>query len=398
MDQALPMVVELNQKIDLLTTQVQFLTEQAQRAERERQERAELMRDVMPIVNDAFRLTVDELEEVQEYVDLGDLLRLLKRLLRNGRNIDKMLDQLESVMDLAQTVGPLTDSAFEKATDLLQTAEHKGYFGFAKGGMQIIDNVITSFNEEDVMRLGDNVVLILNVVKDMTQPEIMSLVRNIVSGVEDEVARPVSTSLPALLGQMRDPNVRRGLALTHAGVAGGGRAIGGGEVATRGRGTRGRWTRRHGTRNQPNTQHATRNTQHAIRSTNHQEKHHGNQSYRRQDRSGQRRRISDQPGGVDEGNGAGDRQGRGHRRADRQSLEGHRLLPRRIQGSRRQVRYAAPDHHRHGHLNQGAVRVVPEGPGQEGRAHRGAGEAGRLRVVRIAGAGPAPALHSVPRR
>jgi uncharacterized protein YjgD (DUF1641 family) len=214
MDQALPMVVELNQKIDLLTTQVQFLAEQAQRAERERQDRAELMHDVMPIVNDAFRLTVEQLEEVQEYVDLGDLLRLLKRLLRNGRNIDKMLDQLESVMDLAQTVGPLTDSAFEKATDLLQTAEHKGYFGFARGGMQIMDNVVTSFSEEDVKHLGDNVVLILNVVKDMTQPEIMNLVSNVVSGVEVEAAKPVNTSLPALLGQMRDPNVRRGLAMT----------------------------------------------------------------------------------------------------------------------------------------------------------------------------------------
>ena len=214
MDQALPMVMELNQKIDLLTTQVQFLTEQALRAERERQERAELMHDVMPIVNDAFRLTTEQLEEVQEYVDLGDLLRLLKRLLRNGRNIEKMLDQLESLMDLAQTVGPLTDQAFEKATDLLQEAEHKGYFGFARGGMQIADNVVTSFSEDDVKKLGDNVVLILNVVKDMTQPEIMSLIRNIVSGVEDEIAKPVNTSLPALLGQMRDPDVRRGMALT----------------------------------------------------------------------------------------------------------------------------------------------------------------------------------------
>jgi uncharacterized protein YjgD (DUF1641 family) len=214
MDQALPMVVELNQKIDLLTTQVQFLTEQAQRAERERQERAELMHDVMPIANEAFQLATEQLEEVQEYVDLGDLLRLLKRLLRNGRNIDKMLDQLESLMDLAQTVGPLTDSAFERATEVLQTAEHKGYFGFARGGMQIMDNVVTSFSEEDVKHLGDNVVLILSVVKDLTQPEIMSLVRSIVSDVEVEVAKPVNTSLPALLGQMRDPNVRRGLALT----------------------------------------------------------------------------------------------------------------------------------------------------------------------------------------
>jgi uncharacterized protein YjgD (DUF1641 family) len=208
------MVMELNQKIDLLTAQVQYLAEQAQRAERERQERAELMHDVMPIANDAFRLATEQLEEVQEYVDLGDLLRLLKRLLRNGRNLETLLDQLESVMDLVQTVGPLTDQAFEKATDLLQEAEHKGYFGFARGGMQIMDNVVTSFSEEDVRRLGDNAVLILSVVKDMTQPEIMSLVRNIVSGVEDEVAKPVNASLPALLGQMRDPNVRRGLALT----------------------------------------------------------------------------------------------------------------------------------------------------------------------------------------
>jgi uncharacterized protein YjgD (DUF1641 family) len=211
MDQAL---ADLNAKIDALTAQVAYLTEQAQAAERSRLERAELMHDVMPIVNDAFRLTTEQLEEVQEYVDLGDLLRLLKRLLRNGRNIDKMLDQLESLMDLAQTVGPLADGAFEKATDLLQQAEHKGYFAFARGGMQIADNVVTSFTEEDVKHLGDNVVLILNVVKDMTQPEIMRLVRNIVSGVETEVARPVSTSLPALLRQMSDPNVRRGLALT----------------------------------------------------------------------------------------------------------------------------------------------------------------------------------------
>ncbi len=212
--EAQPSLAELNRKIDLLTSQVQFLTEQAQVAERQRQERAELMHDVMPIVNDAFRISVEQLEEVQEYVDLGDLLRFLKRVLRNGPTFEKLLDQLESVMDLVQTVGPLTDRAFEKAVDVLQEAEHKGYFAFARGGMQIADNVITSFSEDDVKKLGDNVVLILNTVKDMTQPEIMGLVRTIMAQTEAEVARPVKTSVPAILGQMRDPNVRKGLALT----------------------------------------------------------------------------------------------------------------------------------------------------------------------------------------
>lgn len=215
MDQALPAVDVLNDKLDALTRQVAYLTERAQAADRVREARAELMRDLTPIVNDGFRIAVEQLEEVQEYVDLGDLLRIVKRLLRNGRNIETMLDQLESVMDLVRTVGPLTNQAFEKATDLLQQAERKGYFAFAQGGMKIADNVVTSFSEEDVRHLGDNVVLILNTVKDMTQPEVMGLVRSIVSDVEVEVTKPVtSTSLLSLLGQMRDPDVRRGLALT----------------------------------------------------------------------------------------------------------------------------------------------------------------------------------------
>jgi len=214
MDQPLPSVAALSQKLDLLTSQMQYLTEQAQAAERERQARAELMRDVMPIANDAFRLTVEQLEEVQEYIDLGDLLRLLKRLLRNGRNFEMLLDQLESIMDLVQTVGPLSDQAFAKAVDVMQAAEHKGYFGFARGGMRIADNIVSSFSEEDVEALSDNVVLILNVVKDMTQPQIMSFVRSTMSEVERELAQPVDTSLLALLRQMNDPAVRRGLAQT----------------------------------------------------------------------------------------------------------------------------------------------------------------------------------------
>lgn len=211
MDQSIP---ELNAKIDALTLQMQYLTEQARAAERAREDRAELVRDLMPIANDAFRLTTEQLEEVQEYIDLGDLLRLLKRLLRNGRNIEMMVDQLESLSDLARTVAPLGDEAFVKAVDTLQEMEHRGYFTFARGGMRIVDNVVTSFTEDDVRQLGDNIVLILQTVKSMTQPEIMNLLRNTAQAVEVETDEPVDISYRALLAQMRDPNVRRGLAMT----------------------------------------------------------------------------------------------------------------------------------------------------------------------------------------
>jgi uncharacterized protein YjgD (DUF1641 family) len=211
MEQAL---AELNQKIDALTAQVAYLAEQTQLAERQRAERSELMRDLTPVVDQAYHMAIEQLEEVQEYIDLGDLLRLLKRLMRNGRNLDMLLDQFESALDLVQTVGPLTDEAFGKAITTLNDMEQKGYFTFARGGKRIADNIVTSFTADDVDRLGDNIVLILNTVKDMTQPEIMTFVRNTLLVAEKEVEKPVDISYLGLIKQMRDPEVRRGLALT----------------------------------------------------------------------------------------------------------------------------------------------------------------------------------------
>jgi uncharacterized protein YjgD (DUF1641 family) len=207
-------LVELNAKLDALSSQVAYLTEQAQVVERQRQERAELMRDLTPIANDAYRLAVEQLEEVQEYIDLGDLLRLFKRLLRNGRNLEMLLDQFESAMDLMQTLGPLSDEAFAHAVNTLADLEQKGYFTFARGGWRMMDNIVTSFTEEDVQRLGDNVVLILNTVKQMTQPEIMGFIHDTLLVAEKEIEKPVDISAFGLLRQMRDPAVRRGLALT----------------------------------------------------------------------------------------------------------------------------------------------------------------------------------------
>ncbi len=209
-----PAIADLSAKIDLLADQVAYLAEQARVQERRRQDRQELMDDLMPIANDAFRLTTEQLEEVQQYVDLGDLLRLLKRLARNGRNFEVMLNQLESMMDLAETLVPLTDSAFARAVDVLDAADRKGYFTFAQGSLRILDNIVTNFSQEDVDKLGDNVVLILNTVKDMTQPEIMSFVRNTVQDVEEQAEAPVDISYRSLLSQLRDPNVRRGMAMT----------------------------------------------------------------------------------------------------------------------------------------------------------------------------------------
>ena len=211
MDQS---IIELNQKIDLLTTQVAYLTEQARIAEQSRQSREELVETGMPIARELMGLASEEFEEVQKYLSPEDLIRLVKKFVRHGPQFEILMDQLDSMMDLVEVGGQIIEEGVDKTTEIMQGMEDKGYFAFAKSGMRVVDNVVTSFTEEDVDRLGDNIVLILNTVKDMTQPEIMNFVRNTFQVAEREVEKPVNTSFFSLMGQLRDPAVRRGLALT----------------------------------------------------------------------------------------------------------------------------------------------------------------------------------------
>jgi uncharacterized protein YjgD (DUF1641 family) len=207
-------MLELTQKIDLLTAQVTYLTEQAQITERARQDREELVQTMMPMAKGAMRMASEQLEDVQEYLHPEDLVRLLKKVIRHGPQLEMMIDQIDGVMDLLAVAGPITKEAVAKATGVLDDLDRKGYFAFAQSGLRMADNVVTSFSPEDANRLADNIVLILNTVKDMTQPEIMNFLRSTLMVAEQEIEKPVDTGYFSLMRQMNDPAVRRGLALT----------------------------------------------------------------------------------------------------------------------------------------------------------------------------------------
>ena len=207
-------MAELTEKIDALTAQVAYLTEQARASERERAERDELFESLKPVGKDLMRLATEQLQDVEYYVDLPDLLRILKKAARHSADFEYFLDQIDTVTGLFEVSQPVLREAMNMATEVLGEMEHKGYFGFAREGMRMADNVVSAFTEEDARRLGDNLVLILNTVKQMTQPEILNFLHDTLLVAEVEAEKPVDTSYLALLNHMRDPAVRRGLALT----------------------------------------------------------------------------------------------------------------------------------------------------------------------------------------
>lgn len=123
--------------------------------------------------------------------------------------------QRDSVAELLADVGPVAHQAMEMATERLAEAEAKGYLTFARSGLGVIDQVVTGFSEDDVEQLGANIVTILELVKEITQPEILALVGRLIDAVQHQQV-PVTEldeapGLFALARQLREPEVRLGL-------------------------------------------------------------------------------------------------------------------------------------------------------------------------------------------
>lgn len=207
-------LLELNQKIDTLTEQVAFLAEEARVQKVRRQELDELKNDLTPVMTQMYQLSVEQLDEIDGYVELEDMLRLVKRLMRNTRNLEQMLDQMESLMEIGQDISPLTQQAFLTVMHRLDEMERKGYFAFMQEGVTILDRVVEEYSEEDVRQLGDNIVLILNTIKEMTQPEIMTMLQNTAVAIRDDEYAHRDVSMFTILRQLNDPEVKRGLAKT----------------------------------------------------------------------------------------------------------------------------------------------------------------------------------------
>lgn len=144
--------------------------------------------------------------EVGERLDaMSELLAEMATELRAQRAQREMIAEL--LGELAHVAGPAMQLVGERLAEL----EERGWFEFAGHGAGIMEKVVEAFDGDDLDALGDNVVTILETVRSMTQPEVMVLVgratTDLRASVDDAAPAP---SLPRLLGELRDPEVKRG--------------------------------------------------------------------------------------------------------------------------------------------------------------------------------------------
>ncbi len=196
---------EVNRKLDLLLEGMKL-------QQQKREETEDLVKDLSIVGNDMFKTAVVELDKAGVELDTEALMGLGFKLLRNIKTFYDLFDAIESANDFIKDAGPIVQDAGLTAIKYLNEFEQKGYFEFMKESGRIIDKIVTSYTKDDLRLLADNVVTILDTVKNMTQPDMLKAMNNAVSIYQHmDMDNIPEYSMWKAMRELRSPELRKGI-------------------------------------------------------------------------------------------------------------------------------------------------------------------------------------------
>ena len=195
----------LDKKMDLILGYVQQQNLQSKMVE-------DLVSDLSIVGKDAYNSTVAELDKRQVELDPSELTGLAVSFLRNVGNIKTVMDTLEMAVDLGKEVGPIANEVIIDFTKQMNSLEQRGYFDFVREIGPIIDNIVTGFSPQDLKELANNIVSILTIIKEMTQPEVLNTVQNAMKAFNSMETESVpSYSIWRVMKEMNSPEMKKAL-------------------------------------------------------------------------------------------------------------------------------------------------------------------------------------------
>ncbi|MCF7689406.1 MAG: DUF1641 domain-containing protein [Cephaloticoccus sp.] len=202
----------LAERLDALDRKLDLVLAEVEGMRRIRREVEELQEDFTRVGKDLFSTAVAELDEVAPFIATGDFTALLKRVIRNTNNLNELLVQVESSRDLLHDATPLARELFSDGLAKLDELDRKGYFAMARELGHALDNVVTHFTPEDARRLADNIVVMLETFKNLTQPEMLLAVNNAMEIYRKlDFAKMEEVTLWKAFRELNKPEMRRAL-------------------------------------------------------------------------------------------------------------------------------------------------------------------------------------------
>jgi len=172
----------------------------------------ELREELAPRVNEAVQALIVELADVEADFQLEDLLFLIKKMMRNVRNLDFALEQMKNLIDFALTAEPLLKSSVPQVITFLDDLEQRGVLRLLGTGMEVLKKVGASYSAEELQQTSDGMVRLAGILKKLTAPEALDLLeRSAELPSRGNLAGARAIGPWGMLRGMGDPQVQQGL-------------------------------------------------------------------------------------------------------------------------------------------------------------------------------------------
>jgi len=172
----------------------------------------ELKDDLVPLQNIAFQAMIKELQEIESGFQLEDFLTLIKQALRSTNDLIFALKQMSNIIEFLKDLEPLLKSAVPQMIAYLDQLEQKGVFRVLKATLDIRAKVAEAYDAEDIDQIGDALVGLLGVTKQLSDPkakEFIEKMANLPSHVDLEGCKKMGPF--RLASAMCDQEVKEGL-------------------------------------------------------------------------------------------------------------------------------------------------------------------------------------------
>ena len=170
--------------------------------------------DMQPVMNDAFKVMLHELGDIETGFQLEDLFDLLKTFLRSVNNINYTLQQLETLINLWHTAEPLMHSTVPKAIAYLDELEQKGVFRTYEAMLNLRAKVAQEYGPEQIEQMGDAFVFLIGMLNKLSDPKVRMMIEkasDAFTTMDLEKAEPCGPI--GLMRAMGSPEAKQGLAV-----------------------------------------------------------------------------------------------------------------------------------------------------------------------------------------
>jgi uncharacterized protein YjgD (DUF1641 family) len=204
--------IEIQSKFDDINRKLDMVLEEVIAQKQSRQTVEDLVTDVSLIGSDMFKAAVVELDNAGIEVDGEAVKQLAFKFIRNIDTFNELFGMLESANDLIKDVTPIVHQVGLDGINAMNQLEEKGYFDFIRELGKMMDNVVTHFGAEDVKKLSENIVPMLELVKSLTQPEMLKAFTNGVNIYKSlDTENIPEYSLWKIMKEINTPEMKKGM-------------------------------------------------------------------------------------------------------------------------------------------------------------------------------------------